>query len=80
MENNPKLEFDHSVHYVNDLDRVTETFQAHGVNVFHGGSHKLWGTHNALSYFGLTYLEFISVEEWEVAKNPPEPILLRRGL
>lgn len=79
MNNNPNLEFDHSVHYVNDLDRVTETFQSHGVNVFHGGSHKLWGTHNALSYFGLTYLEFISVEDWEVAKNPPEPNLIAQS-
>jgi hypothetical protein len=74
-----KFQLDHTVHYVNDLEEAKAAFQKHGVNVFHGGSHKLWGTHNALAYFELTYLEFISVENWETAKNPPEPNLIAQS-
>jgi hypothetical protein len=75
----PDLQLDHTVHYVNDLEQPKALFQKHGINVFHGGSHKLWGTHNALAYFGLTYLEFISVENRDVAENPPEPNLIAQS-
>lgn len=76
IDKNSPYQWDHVVHYVNDLNAVTETFKQQGINVFIGGSHKLWGTHNSLGYFGLTYLEFLSVEHPEVAKNPPEPNLI----
>lgn len=80
MKNNRRsYTWDHSVHYVNDLQEAVHTFQERGVHVFPGGSHKLWGTHNALGYFGLTYLEFIAVEDIETVRNPPEQNLVAQS-
>ena len=63
------IQWDHSVHYVNDLDLAIQTFAENGLRAFRGGSHKQWGTHNALSYFGLTYHEFLSIENRELAEQ-----------
>lgn len=63
------IQWDHSVHYVNDLDLAIKTFAENGLRAFRGGSHKQWGTHNALSYFGLTYHEFLSIENRKLAEQ-----------
>jgi len=63
------LEWDHTVHYVNDLDEAIRAFATLGLRAFRGGSHTTWGTHNALSYFGLTYLEFLAVENRPLAEK-----------
>jgi len=39
------IQWDHSVHYVNDLDLAIKTFAENGLRAFRGGSHKQWGTH-----------------------------------
>ncbi|MBY9080464.1 VOC family protein [Paenibacillus sp. HN-1] len=61
--------WDHLVHYVNDLDQPVELFREHGLVAFRGGSHTDWGTYNSLSYFGLTYIEFLGIENLELAKS-----------
>ena len=63
------IQWDHSVHYVNDLDLAVKKFAEYGLRAFRGGSHKQWGTHNALSYFGLTYHEFLSIENQILAEQ-----------
>lgn len=60
--------WDHLVQYVNELDKPIECFRENGLIAFRGGSHKEWGTFNALSYFGMTYIEFLSIENLELAK------------
>jgi len=60
--------WDHTVHYVNDLDAAIATFADHGLRAFRGGSHTLWGTWNALAYFGLTYHEFLAIEHRPAAE------------
>lgn len=57
------LRWDHAVHYVNHLDDAVATFTDNQLVAFPGGAHPSWGTHNALSYFGLTYLEFLSIRD-----------------
>lgn len=57
------LRWDHAVHYVNHLDDAVTTFTENQLVAFPGGAHPGWGTHNALSYFGLTYLEFLSIRD-----------------
>ncbi|MCW2478540.1 VOC family protein [Candidatus Symbiopectobacterium sp. NZEC135] len=57
------LRWDHAVHYVNHLDDAVTTFTDNQLVAFPGGAHPGWGTHNALSYFGLTYLEFLSIRD-----------------
>lgn len=44
---------------------------------FKGGSHKDWGTYNALSYFGLTYLEFLGIENLELAKATEHNLVVK---
>lgn len=70
------IQWDHIVHYVNDLEAAMEKFRKQGLVAFVGGSHKQWGTYNALSYFELCYVEFLSVEDWAVAKAFAEPNVL----
>ncbi|MGG3572431.1 VOC family protein [Bacillus gobiensis] len=70
------VQWDHIVHYVNDLDDAIQTFNENGLTAFKGGSHTEWGTYNALSYFGLTYIEFLGVEDRETAINADVPNLV----
>ncbi|NQX45702.1 VOC family protein [Paenibacillus tritici] len=71
------LKWDHLVHYVNDLDQPVQLFSEHGLAAFRGGSHKAWGTYNALSYFGLTYLEFLGIENLELARATEHNVVVR---
>jgi hypothetical protein len=70
------LQWDHTVHYVNDLEQALRVFRDNGLAAAYGGSHKLWGTHNALSYFGLNYMEFLAVENRELAAGLDTPNLV----
>lgn len=63
------LQWDHTIHLVNDLDKAIEAFRGEGLHAGRGGSHTNWGTYNALSYFGLNYVEFLSIENREVAEK-----------
>lgn len=67
------LKWDHTVHYVNDLDEAVKKFRDKGLFAFPGGSHQQWGTANALSYFDLNYIEFLSVEDRERAAQVTDP-------
>ncbi|WP_445487810.1 VOC family protein [Niallia sp. 03133] len=68
-----KILWDHVVHYVNDLEKQIEVFQKNGLIAFKGGSHKQWGTYNALSYFDLTYIEFLGIEDRQLAATISDP-------
>jgi hypothetical protein len=63
------LSWDHTVHYVRNLDSAVEIFNKKGFHAFRGGSHTTWGTYNALSYFGLCYLEFLAIENSELVEK-----------
>jgi hypothetical protein len=71
------VKWDHLVHYVNDLVKPVDIFGDHGLIAFKGGSHKDWGTYNALSYFGLTYLEFLGIENLELAKATEHNLVVK---
>ncbi|RSK54631.1 VOC family protein [Bacillus canaveralius] len=75
------LHWDHTVHYVNDLENAIEMFKENGLIAFKGGSHKQWGTYNALSYFGLTYIEFLAIENRElVVKADPSNVVVKDAI
>lgn len=57
------LRWDHAVHFVNAPQVAIETFAAHQLLAVAGGKHPGWGTYNALSYFGLTYIEFLAIAD-----------------
>ncbi|MGI8385861.1 VOC family protein [Robertmurraya sp. P23] len=63
------LSWDHTVHYVRNLDAAVEIFTNKHLHAFRGGSHTTWGTYNALSYFGLCYLEFLAIEDAKLVEK-----------
>lgn len=55
------LHWDHTMINVTDLDQSIADFGAQGIFFSRGGQHVAWGTANALGYFGINYIELISV-------------------
>lgn len=63
------LNWDHTMINVQDVDQAARFFENHGIVFSRGGRHEKWGTENALGYFGLNYIELISVYDKGRAKN-----------
>lgn len=61
--------FDHIVHFVEKPEQAMEDLQKEGLHVVAGGQHEVWGTYNALSYFDLSYIEFIGINNEAVFAN-----------
>lgn len=61
------LKWDHTVIDVNDIDAAIDWFKNLGITFHDGGVHEQWGTKNAVGYFGLNYVELMSVANPEVA-------------
>ncbi|WP_159721468.1 VOC family protein [Enterococcus sp. CSURQ0835] len=55
------LNWDHTMINVNNLDRAIDFFSQQGITFKRGGHHENWGTENALAYFGLNYIELLTV-------------------
>ncbi|MGW9129178.1 VOC family protein [Paenibacillus chitinolyticus] len=71
-----QLVLDHLVHF---LDRApaeaAEKFRQAGFHAIAGGRHEAWGTWNSLSYFGLSYVEFLAIEVEELAWQSNNPLI-----
>lgn len=63
------LNWDHSMLNIQDLDQAITDFEAAGVIFARGGRHEAWGTANALGYFGLNYIELITVDDRDKAQQ-----------
>lgn len=74
------LLLDHVVHYVNNLQDAVKVFTAHRLHAFPGGAHPGWGTHNALSYFGLNYVEFLSIRDADEVAAAQDRLLLSKEI
>ncbi len=69
--------FDHLVYFTDkELNDHIDQLKKHGLYAVQGGSHKHWGTYNALCYFGLSYVEFLAVENEEIARTATENPLI----
>jgi len=71
-----ELLWDHTIQYVNDLQKAGDILEEHGLAAKPGGSHQGFGTHNVLSYFWASYVEFVGIEDWSVNEKPVEDILI----
>lgn len=70
------LQFDHLVHVVRcSPAEVINQMKRHGFHVVQGGEHTNWGTHNSLCYFDLAYIEFLAVQNQEVAIEAENPLI-----
>ena len=58
-----EFSFDHLVHFVQSPQEAVEEMNNLGLHAFAGGNHEKWGTYNSLSYFGLSYIEFLGIRD-----------------
>ncbi|MDQ6599273.1 VOC family protein [Bacillus salipaludis] len=70
------LQLDHIVHFINrNPDEAVLEWEKYGLKAIRGGSHINWGTYNSLLYFGLSYIEYLAVENPEVANQSEIPLI-----
>lgn len=72
------LQWDHAVQFVNQPDAAIQTFADQQLRAVAGGRHPGWGTRNALSYFGLTYIEFLAISDPDELRAATDRFLLSR--
>lgn len=74
------LALDHVVHFLHRSPaEATEQFRQNGYHAIAGGRHAMWGTWNSLSYFGLSYVEFLAVELADIARQSDNPLIRQLG-
>ncbi|MGM9924539.1 MAG: VOC family protein [Bacillus sp. (in: firmicutes)] len=66
------FQFDHVVHYVHEPTEAMKPLQKQGLHAVEGGRHENLGTHNALSYFDLSYIELIGIFDQQLIEMPAE--------
>lgn len=72
------LKWDHAVQFVNHPEEAIQALAAQQLNAVPGGRHPGWGTRNALSYFGLTYIEFLAIADRAELEAAAKTFLLSR--
>ncbi|WP_199917860.1 VOC family protein, partial [Klebsiella pneumoniae] len=72
------LQWDHAVQFVNQPEAAIEIFAGQQLRAVAGGRHPGWGTRNALSYFGLTYIEFLAIADPDELRAATDNFLLSR--
>lgn len=72
------LQWDHAVQFVNQPEAAIEIFAGQQLRAAVGGRHPGWGTRNALSYFGLTYIEFLAISDPDELRAATDRFLLSR--
>ncbi|KKO55337.1 VOC family protein [Paenibacillus sp. DMB20] len=55
------LTFDHAVHFVDKPEHLPAELAKLGIHTVTGGRHESIGTYNALTYFDLSYIEWIGI-------------------
>ncbi|WP_045516723.1 VOC family protein [Neobacillus niacini] len=71
-----KFSFDHLVWFHHKPENAIQPLSEKGIHVLQGGRHESWGTYNSLSYFDLSYIEFLGIEEISVAEQHNENQLI----
>ena len=72
------LQWDHAVQFVNQPEAAIEIFAGQQLRAVAGGRHPGWGTRNALSYFGLRYIEFLAIADPDELRAATDKFLLSR--
>lgn len=75
------FKLDHIVHFVKSPEDAITSYQEMGLHAVEGGRHESLGTYNALSYFGLSYIELIGVfDQTLVERSAEAPYSLRESI
>lgn len=67
------FKFDHVVHYTNDPNEAISVLREYGIHAVEGGQHQSRSTYNVLSYFDLSYIEFISSNDKRSLEETEHP-------
>jgi len=70
------LYFDHLVWFFKKPEKAMLPLEQRGIHVVKGGRHESWGTYNTLTYFGLSYIEFLGIEDLSIAEKHDENRLI----
>ena len=77
------MKFDHIVHFIEGTPEGAVSFwKQQNRHAIIGGRHEKWGTRNALLYGNDSYIEWLALEEREVAESANHPLtqlLLHNG-
>lgn len=77
------MKFDHVIHFIEGTpEQAVEFWEQQNVHAVIGGRHEKWGTRNALSYGKDSYIEWLSLENRQVAESAAHPLtqlLLHNG-
>ncbi|EIJ78482.1 hypothetical protein PB1_13029 [Bacillus methanolicus PB1] len=65
--------FDHLVHFVEEPEEAIAILKENGIYAVEGGVHENCGTYNALSYFDLSYIEFLSTYDRKLVEQTEHP-------
>ncbi|CAM3721879.1 VOC family protein [Mesobacillus thioparans] len=68
--------FDHLVWFFKNPEKAISPINQKGLHVVKGGRHESWGTYNTLTYFGLSYIEFLGIENLSIAEKHNENRLI----
>lgn len=71
-----QLFFDHLVWFFKKPEKAISPLKQRGLHVVKGGRHESWGTYNTLTYFGLSYIEFLGIENLSIAEKHGENRLI----
>ena len=70
------MKLDHIVHFTRMSPKASSEFwNSEGFHAVTGGSHKNWGTHNALMYGADYYIEWLAIEDERVAGRSGHPLV-----
>lgn len=67
-----QFSFDHLVWFFKQPEKAILPLKQKGIQVIEGGRHETWGTYNTLTYFGLSYIEFLGIENLFIAEKEEE--------
>jgi hypothetical protein len=71
-----QFSFDHLVCFFKRPEEAITLLQKKGIHAVNGGRHEFWGTYNSLTYFGLSYIEFLGIENLSIAEKQEENRLI----
>lgn len=70
------FELDHVVYFTKSSPKeITQQSPYYGLKPVIGGQHVNWGTHNALFYTKSSYIEWLAVENMQIAQQSAHPLV-----
>lgn len=70
------LKIDHIVHFIkHHPEEAVKEWKKLGYHAVMGGSHTQWGTFNSLLYIGLSYIEYLAIEDIHIASQSENPLI-----